>query len=142
MTILVPKYNSPDSFFEDLLKNRTTPIGSGTSRAVYEIPEHDDKVLKVSNLESNFSNWSEIVAYQHNREDGKLAEILSWSWTGKYIVMERLTPLQAGEMSEYSFPAYLTDRKPKNLGRNKDGIIKALDYALLKFPSLYESKFL
>ena len=142
MAIVIPEINSPDSCFETLLENCTSIIGEGTSRIVYEIPEHDDKVVKVSNLKGNFPNWSEIVAYHHNKNDGKLAAILSWSWSGKFIVMERLNPLKAGEVSEYEYPEYLTDRKPSNLGRNKDGVIQALDYACLKFPVAYESTFL
>lgn len=140
MTITIPKNNSPDTIFEELLKN-CIKLGEGTSRLVYEIPGHDDKVIKASKLEANFSNWSEIIAYHYNRDDGKLAEILSWSWSGKYIVMERLTPLKPGEASEYNFPEYLTDRKPSNLGRDKDGAIKALDYGCLKFPETYKSFF-
>lgn len=141
MPIVIPEPNSEDSYFDALINQCSVVIGEGTSRKVHEIPEHDDKVLKVSNIASNYANWCEIVAYQHNKGDGKLAEVLSWSWSGKYVVMTRLGPLQAGEASEYKWPEYLTDRKPSNLGRNKDGTIQAFDYGLLKFPESYESPF-
>lgn len=140
MSITIPSHNAPDTEFEELLKS-CTKIGEGTSRLVYEIPEHNDKVLKVSKLASNFPNWSEIVAYHYNKDDGKLAEIFSWSLSGKFIVMERLTPLEPGEASTYKFPEYLTDRKPSNLGKDRNNEIKALDYASLKFPESYDSPF-
>jgi len=104
----------------------------GSNRDVYEIPGHD-KVLKVSNRQTNFSNWSETIIYHYNKDNGDLAEIFSWSWSGKFIIMEKLTSLAQGDMDGYNYPDYLTDRKPENFGRDSSGIIKALDYAALKF---------
>lgn len=131
MTIEIPKQPSPDSCFECLWLNCTDRIGRGSGRDVYAIPEHDDKVLKVSNRQSNFSNWSEVVAYHHLKDSGELAEIFAWSWSGKFVVMERLAPLQSGDLDGYRFPRYLTDRKPENYGRDSSGKIKAFDYASL-----------
>jgi len=45
--------------------------------------------------------------------------------------MERLKPLENGDLDAYSFPYYLTDRKPENYGKDDSGKIKALDYAAL-----------
>jgi hypothetical protein len=98
---------------------------------VYEIPEHQDKVLKVANCQTNFSNWMEILVYSNFKKSNDLAQILSWSWSGKFVVMERLLPLAEGDLGAYNFPHYLTDRKPANYGKDASGKIKALDYAAL-----------
>lgn len=135
MAIDIPRHTSPDSHFESLWLDCTTRIARGTSRDVYEIPEHQDKVLKVSNCQTNFSNWTEILVYNQFKERDELAEILSWSWSGKFIVMERLAPLEPGEISSHRFPSYLTDRKPANFGKDSSGKIKALDYAALAIDS-------
>lgn len=133
MGIDIPQHNSPDSYFECLLLKCINRIGRGSTRDVYEIP-NCNKVLKISNRPSNFSNWCEIVVYQHNKDNGNLAEIFSWSTSGKFIIMEKLTPIEsADEMEGFSYPDYLTDRKRENYGKDSEGNIKALDYALLKF---------
>lgn len=106
-------------------------IARGSGRDAYEIPGHPDKVLKVSNRQSNFSNWMEILVYEQFSERDELAEIFSWSWSGKFLVMERLSPLLPGEISSHNFPLYLTDRKTENYGKDASGKIKALDYAAL-----------
>lgn len=134
MTIEIPRNTSPDSHFESLWLECVNRIARGTSRDVYEVPDNPDKVLTVSNCQTNFSNWTEILVYEHFKESGHLAEILSWSWSGKFIVMERLAPLEEGDLSSYRFPSYLTDRKPKNYGKDVSGKIKALDYASLAIP--------
>jgi len=73
----------------------------------------------------------EILAYNQFKESGDLAEIFSWSWSGKFVVMERLAPLAERDLDSYSFPNYLTDKRPENYGKGASGKIKALDYALL-----------
>lgn len=131
MTITIPRHTSPDSLFESLWLESPARIGRGTDRDVYEIPGHPDKVLKVSTGRSNFSNWTEILVYHQFKDTGELAEIFSWSWSGKFLVMERLAPLDRGELSSHLIPSYLTDRKPENYGKDASGRIKALDYAAL-----------
>lgn len=69
--------------------------------------------------------------YEQFKDRGELAAIISWSWSGKFIVMERLIPLSPGDLCSYIFPYYLTDRKPENYGKDASGKIKALDYAAL-----------
>ncbi len=134
MTINIPQANSPDSDFESLWLNCINKIGSGSSRDVYEIPELN-KVLKVSTIQSNAPNWTEIIIYQYKKESGELAEIFSWSYSGKFIVMEKLTPLiKDDNMDKFVYPEYLTDRKYTNCGYDSSNKIKVLDYALLKFP--------
>jgi len=55
--------------------------------------------------------------------------------------MERLTPLQQGDLDGHKFPDYLTDKKPENYGRDSAGKIKALDYALLNLGHYSMSEF-
>lgn len=131
MPIHIPRHTSPDHHFESLWLECTNLIARGTSRDAYEIPGHPDKVLKVSNRQSNFSNWMEILVYEQFKARDELAEIFSWSWSGRFVVMERLTPLSPDDLLSYTFPFYLTDRKPENYGKNASGKIKALDYAML-----------
>lgn len=128
----IPQTNSPDSCFESLWLKCPSRLARGSTRDVYEIPG-SNKVLKVCNSQSNFTNWSEIVIHQYKKDTGDLAEIFSWSASGKFIVMERLAPLESvDDFQGHTFPEYLTDRKPQNYGRDVDGNIKALDYALLR----------
>lgn len=131
MTIDIPRHASPDCHFESLWLECPTLIARGTGRDVYEIPDHADKVLKVSNRQSNFSNWMEILVYDQFKDGDELAKIFSWSWSGRFVVMERLIPLQRGDIDSYQFPWFLTDRKPENYGKDASGKIKALDYAAL-----------
>jgi hypothetical protein len=131
LTIVIPRQTSPDSHFESLWLESPARIGRGTARDVYEIRDHPHKVLKVSSNQSNFSNWMEILVYSQFKDTGDLAELFSWSWSGKFLVMERLEPLNPGELSSHCIPSYLTDRKPENYGKDASGNIKALDYAAL-----------
>ena len=131
MTIHIPRHTSPDCQFESLWLECKNLIARGTGRDAYEIPGHPDKVLKVSNRQSNFSNWMEILVYEQFKDRDELAAIFSWSWSGRFVVMERLSPLSPGDLCSYTFPYYLTDRKPENYGKDASGKIKALDYAAL-----------
>ncbi|WP_439852509.1 hypothetical protein [Pseudomonas syringae] len=131
MTTHIPRHNSPDCQFESLWLECKNLIARGTGRDAYEISGHPDKVLKVSNRQSNFSNWMEILVYEQFKDRDELATIFSWSWSGRFVVMERLIPLSPGDLCSYTFPYYLTDRKPENYGKDATGKIKALDYAAL-----------
>jgi hypothetical protein len=131
MTMDIPRHTSPDCFFESLWLECPKLIARGTARDVYEIPGHRDKVLKVSNSQSNYSNWMEILVYDQFKDGDELAKIFSWSWSGRFVVMERLIPLSPGDLDSHRFPYYLTDRKPANYGKDALGNIKALDYAAL-----------
>jgi len=131
MPIDIPRHTSPDCHFESLWLECTNLVARGTARDVYEIPDHPDKVLKVSNRQSNFSNWMEVLVYDQFKDNDELAKIFSWSWSGRFIIMERLIPLSPGDLNSHRFPYYLTDRKPENYGKDASGKIKALDYAAL-----------
>ncbi|PYE30593.1 hypothetical protein DFP83_11531 [Idiomarina fontislapidosi] len=130
MSITIPKKNSPDSEFE-VLWQLCRKIGSGTTRDVYDIPDHD-LVLKVVKVPSHLTNWNEIVLYQMKSHLNELGEISSWSRSGKFLVMEKLRDLDKTEWSRYTIPSYLTDRKIINYGKNSSGVIKARDYGTIK----------
>jgi hypothetical protein len=131
MTAHIPLHTSPDCQFESLWLECKNLIARGTGRDSYEIPGHPDKVLKVSNRQSNFSNWMEILMYEQFKDRDELATIFCWSWSGRFVVMEPLSPLSPGDLCSYTFPYYLTDRKLENYGKDASGKIKALDYAAL-----------
>lgn len=132
MTTAIPAANSPDSNFEAFWQTCLNRLARGSNRDVYEIPDHDDKVLKVMNRPGNFPNWAEIVLWQTATSSRVyLAKIHTWSWSGKFLVMERLNPISRTDLTGLQFPAFLNDRKSENFGRSASGAIKALDYAML-----------
>lgn len=131
MTIQIPPPNAPDPYFEALWQQCLQRIARGSNRDVYEIPDHHDKVLKVANRPGNFSNWSEIVMYKSASEKKYFAQVISWSWSGKFLVMERLTPVTRDELTGHAFPNWLNDKKSENFGRATSGEIKVLDYGLV-----------
>lgn len=131
MSIKIPKKNSPDSEFEALWKF-CRKIGSGTTRDVYEIPG-TDLVLKVIKVPSNLANWNEIVLYQMKSHLNELGEIVSWSRSGKFLIMEKLTDIDDdNKWKDHKYPSYLTDRKKSNYGKSTSGVIKARDYGTIK----------
>lgn len=143
MPIVIPRKNSPDSCFEILwLDCMCKPrLGRGTTRDVYEIPG-ENKVLKVSNVPSNLTNWREVLVYDLMKNSGELAEIFSWSWSGKFVVMEKLISVpQDYNMGTHKYPDFLTDRKRENYGQDSHGKIKALDYASVNVIQKSESDF-
>nr|WP_278991061.1 hypothetical protein [Plesiomonas shigelloides] len=126
--------NAPDNYFEALWQQCQNRIGRGSGRDVYEIPsENNDKVLKVSSRHSNFSNWAEIIIYNNAFDQSYFAEIFSWSLSGKFLVMERLSPVTPAQLSGHMTPMSITDKKAENFGIDKSGNIKLLDYALFTF---------
>ncbi|MGY6038878.1 hypothetical protein [Aeromonas sp. AE23HZ002T15] len=136
MIIVIPDPNSPDSIFEALWQKCHTRIGRGTSRDVYEIvDEQNDKVLKVCIWPSNYTNWAEIIIFNSASDTDKehFAKVISWSRSGKFLVMERLKPLVTGDIVGHKTPMCITDKKSSNFGRDNTGRIKMLDYAAFNF---------
>lgn len=138
MTLTIPTSNATDVQFEDLWRSCASAgprISHGTTRDVYEIPGHPDKVLKVCVVPSNQTNWIESVIYHAaGRYRSSFAVVHSVSWSGKFLVMERLTSgVTAAELNaaRSSFPPFVNDRKPENYGKDANGNIKMLDYAML-----------
>jgi hypothetical protein len=130
VAIKIPAMHEPDALFEQFWLSCVKRIARGSNRDVYEIPEHD-MVLKVSNRQANFANWSEITAYSHSKNSAYLAKVISWSWSGKYLVMEKLSPVTLNDLNGQQFPNYITDKKPGNFGKDAQGNIKVLDYGML-----------
>ncbi|HCE3246954.1 TPA: hypothetical protein NG581_003611 [Vibrio parahaemolyticus] len=133
MSHTIPGPNSPDSAFELLWQKCQNRIGRGSSRDVYEID--DDKVLKVCSRPSNCTNWAEIIIFNSSSDTDKahFAEVISWSRSGKFLVMERLQPLAAVDIVGHKTPMCITDKKSSNFGRDNSGSIKMLDYAAFNF---------
>lgn len=148
MTFTIPPINATDVQFEELWRicaSAGRRIGRGTTRDVYEIPGHPDKVLKVCVVPSNQSNWIESVIYHaagHNQR--YFAAVHSTSWSGRFLVMERLTgSVTAADLSgvRSSFPPFINDRKPENFGKDANGQIKMLDYGMLDLDTASASTF-
>lgn len=131
MTIAIPPTNAPDSVFEEFWLQCPLRIARGTTRDVFEIPGHPDKVLKVLTRQSNFANWAEIVTYITTTDKSFFAEVYSWSWSGRFLVMERLGPITLQDLAGHKTPQFVNDKKPSNFGKGKVGRIKVLDYAAL-----------
>jgi hypothetical protein len=131
MPIEIPTKNSPDSKFEELWMKCQNRIGRGTTRDVFEILEHEDKVLKVMTRPSSYSNWAEVVVYHAATDKSFFAEVHSWSLSGKFLVMERLYPVTLKEIGGHQTPQFVNDRKLTNFGKDKFGKIKLLDFANL-----------
>ncbi|AYR22302.1 hypothetical protein RC54_00035 [Herbaspirillum rubrisubalbicans] len=81
-----------------------------------------------------FTNWVEIITYQVASEKQYFAHVFSWSMSGKFLVMERLSPVKLADLAGHATPAYINDKKPENFGRSKSGEIKLLDYGMLELP--------
>lgn len=138
MTLTIPTTNASDEQFEDLWRSCASAglrFARGTTRDVYGIPGHPDKVLKVCVVPSNQTNWIESVIYANaGRHQSSFAVVHSVSWSGKFLVMQRLEgEVKAAELipALSSFPPFVNDRKPENFGKDANGNIKMLDYGML-----------
>lgn len=130
MAIKIPNMHEPDADFEKFWLSCINRIARGSNRDVYDIPDND-MVLKVSNRQANFANWTEITTYINSQNSHHLAKVISWSWSGKFLVMEKLTPVTLSELQGVHFPCYIDDKKPENFGKDSQGNIKVLDYGML-----------
>ena len=138
----------PDSFFED---NLGKFIAKGTSREVYEFSGDDSSVIKKVHLpspSSNFIEWyvwqavkkmavTDIMNWTPNHEIQNLfAECRSISESGRYLIMERLTPITNSDWDRIpQIPEWVNDRKPSAFGKTAEGYVKLLDYAAIDFYS-------
>lgn len=130
--LAIPEFHAEDDQFLALISSATTPFTGGSTRTVYPIPGHDDKVLKVAKNGSNAANWVEAVIYLHLTDKSLFGKVLSVSQSGKFLVMERLDDVSADEVTNLQVPAWWTDRKRVNFGRSPcSGAVKIRDYALV-----------
>lgn len=138
----VPRPFSTDYAFDNFVASSCNYLTSGTSRAVHVVRDAN-LVVKVALDQNNVvCNWIEVAAFFSFRNDQhKLAKIVSWSKSGKFIVMEKLdTSVQP--CTCFIAPAWVTDIGRKNGGADLDGNYKLCDYAFVKSPDEgYQSTF-
>jgi hypothetical protein len=141
--VQIPEAFSPDEDFQSLINNHCKKTEVGSSRDVYEV-EEPCCVVKVAKNDLNvISNWIEIAIYSWVSDNSSLAEIYSFSASGKYLVMEKLeTPAAQEATNSFVWPPFVTDRKPDNIGVDKNGNCKILDYAFPKAVNAYKSEFI
>ena len=149
-----PERGAPDAEFKKLLKQGWQYLAEGTGRMVLKRPEHDDWVIKVNlhpcphhipiDMISGLgpghpcygANHLEIEEWKREESDGRdsstsfLAEILTWSESRKYLVMEYVRDLNCAPSTH--FHHRYTDLKPDNFGITSDGREKLRDYTEIK----------
>ncbi len=138
----VPQPFSTDDAYEKFVQSSCDHLTNGTSRAVYVVRDAE-LIVKIA-LDKNkvVCNWIEVTAFHAFHGDRhKLAKIISWSKSGKFIVMEKLdTSVQP--CSCFIAPGWVTDIGSKNGGMAADGNYKLCDYAFVKSPDeSYQSPF-
>jgi hypothetical protein len=126
----IPVEFSPDKVFADFLKEHGSPIGKGTTRRVYDIAG-TDYVLKVTSKHSTTPNWREITAFLKFGDIANIARIISWSDSGRCLVMEKLNNVGSVSTINFQWPTWVTDRKPSSVGQDSSGNLKMCDYALV-----------
>ncbi|KQX38193.1 hypothetical protein ASD04_11270 [Devosia sp. Root436] len=137
-----------DAEFEALIDRNSPSLGKGGSRLVHAALGRDDLVIKESLQpfpSGNFTEWTvwnavekmaeDIMGNQQNTDLLTLfARCFSISQNGRYLMMERLLPLEPTDRVPMTkFPQWLTDKKPNAFGRTAEGQIKVLDYGLINF---------
>lgn len=123
-------------------------VGKGTTRKVYGVKGAPDLVIKESYQpfhHGNFVEWivwqavqkmaGDIIGNERNPElHGLFAQALAISHSGKFLLMERLHPLDDFPPDvTRKFPGWLNDRKPSAFGLAENGQIKVMDYAMVDF---------
>ncbi|ANL11969.1 MULTISPECIES: hypothetical protein [unclassified Rhizobium] len=149
--------NVPDEEFERLI-DRDEQIGNkGTSRIVFAVHGRSDLVIKESHQpfhHSNFVEWTvwyaiqkmadpEIMGNEPNSElRQQFAQCFAISHSARFLMMERLLPLELGEAQQFipKLPSWLNDRKPSALGKTAQGEIKVLDYGAVNFYEVLNPK--
>lgn len=138
----IPQPFSTDDVYVSFVQSACDHLETGTSRKVHAVRDAE-LVVKVA-LDENkvVCNWTEITAFHAFPNDRhKLAKIVSWSNSGKFIVMEKLDT-NAHPTSDFIAPAWVTDTGSKNGGAAADGNYKLCDYAFIKTPDeSYQSPF-
>lgn len=133
---MLPACRANDSIFKALIGSE---IKSGNTRNVYEVNGYPYLVIKEDTKSDNGSNETEATLYftaviknlQNVLEC--IADIISISQSGKYLIMEKLdTNIPNNLRSTSKMPAEVSDNKLSNFGVTLNGkIVKCLDYALL-----------
>lgn len=139
---VVPLPFSTDWAFDEFIKLHCDYLAAGTSREVHAVRDARFVVKVAKDDGARICNWSEVAAFLSSKNDQlKLGEIVSWSVSGKYIVMERLDT-STDPPSDFLPPAWATDLGAKNGGLDDCGRYKLCDYAMVKSPDeCYQSPF-
>jgi hypothetical protein len=86
--------------------------------------------------------WNAVTAmasdtdeFERNPEQREMfAECFCISESGRYLMMEKLVPIEAAQVFKIqNFPFWLNDKKPSSFGSSSNGNIKAIDYACVDF---------
>ncbi|WP_065358409.1 hypothetical protein [Kluyvera georgiana] len=130
-----PSNKAPDT---DYVALKGSKIGSGGSRIVYKLKGYKRWVLKECIVPGNKPNKYEAMIYDTAVKRGfsdllkTLAKIHGVSYSGKYLIMEKLTVGTIKNGMSCKVMEELTDLKKDNFGKDKKGRIKSLDYVTLK----------
>jgi hypothetical protein len=118
------------------LSNKGRLIGKGGSRNVYECVSDSSSVIKEVHLDFPGSNFKEHFIWSAVSSNSALAplfgECRAISKSGKFLLMERLDDLSAGDRTP-TLPDWVRDVWPKAFGKNSACQVKVRDYANADF---------
>ncbi|WP_296076695.1 hypothetical protein [uncultured Agrobacterium sp.] len=146
--------NATDAEFDKLI-DRSKPLGSGTTRNVFEM--RGDPTLVIKEMKepfpiANVTEWiiwgavrkmaDDIMGNTPNAETQNLfAKCHNISQSGKYLIMERLSPLKVTDtIVRSAFPDWINDSKRDAYGWSADGTMKVMDYAMIDFYEVLNPK--
>jgi hypothetical protein len=134
---MIPAPESLDCLFENLHGEK---FAEGSTRIVHHVNGFSNLVMKICKDNSTFSNWCEYLVSSalHGRTEpvsDLIGEVKSISFTGKYLIMERLDDV-SGSMRGIKYPDWLKDRKPTAFGLTTTGKVKIRDYGMLNLANI------
>lgn len=115
---------------------------AGSSRTAFETLGDKRYVIKTINAgipTTNFLEWFIWCGIKQSKFNNMFAACISISETGRYLVMERLDPLETSDLkalASLEVPGWLKDKLPHNFGKTANGTIKCLDYGAVDFETL------
>lgn len=142
---------APDHEFESRV-DWQTQIGRGTTRHVYGVLGDEALVIKRSIgpfYQGNHVEWIVWNAIermagsdlpmgetQNEKLQHLFARCTAISFSGRYLMMERLHSGGIKHDFYASLPGWLNDKKPSAVGISADGLPKVMDYAHVNFYSV------
>jgi hypothetical protein len=131
----IPTHFACDDDFAAYVENECTFLKKGSSRKVYASKDGRFVVKRAINKKKHMiCNWIEVAAFlKFEKDRPKLGVIRSWSASGRFLVMERLD-MEARPTGSFPYPTWVSDRKPKNIGKGEDGAYRICDYAVINVP--------
>lgn len=125
--LALPEGLVEDTDFENIIGEE---ISEGSARKVFSLPHDQTWVIKVAKCGVNGSNeieWRVWSCIKDTDLKDKFGECRAISKSGKYLLMEMLTDVESGQ-ERPSLPKWVTDRKARNLGVDRNGRVKVRDY--------------